>query len=376
MKVKHLDELYTWRQIRKLQLIHGFNQHNGFLPIAIYAPNGGHESHYGGSDEYYGWYGKQSSYYARMLWETARKSLIDEEPEALAFDIVEASECFNTIRFRKPDKVREYCSEFRRIMCSLADSGEVKSAIGRAPARPHPWDSLKRLEEVIISDNAEYKPYISHDPKFDNTIPKYRESAPLKWEAVEKYFVELTEDELAFLNGDDVLNKSPNTLDNDLIEACKKLDTAGVEAALKAGANPNSTTGGRYPEGLIPLVINTINDFEKYDSIINNVHEIVDLLIRYGEDIDFCPYRECTPLYSATYHDARLIKLILEKGANPNSISWIGIGADTPLTPLDSISDDINVYGEDQDLSESFRLIEDAGGKFFSEIVPDFYYDE
>lgn len=375
MKVKHLDELYTWRQIRKLQLIHRFNQHNGFLPIAIYAPNGGRESHYGGSGEYYGWYGKQSSYYARMLWETARKSLIDEEPEALAFDIVEASECFNTIRFKAPDRARDYCAEFKRIVRSLADNGEVKCAIGRAPARPHPWDSTKRLEEVIISDDAEYKPFVSHDPKFDNTIPEYRESAPLKWEAVEKYFVELTEEELAFLNGDDVLNKSPNTLDKDLIEACKKLDTAGVEAALKAGANPNSTTGGRYAEGLIPLVITTINDFEKYDSIINNVHEIVDLLIRYGGDIDFCPYRECTPLYSATYHDARLIKFILEKGANPNSISWIGIG-EIPSTPLGSIVDDINVYGENQDLNESFRLIEDAGGKFFSEIVPDFYYDE
>ena len=95
-----------------------------------------------------------------------------------------------------------------------------------------------------------------------------------------------------------------------------------------------------------------------------------------GGGFDFCPYREYPLLYSTSYYDGRPVKFILEKGANPNSISWIGIGGDTPLTPLDSISDDINAYGEDQDLSESFRLIEDAGGKFFSEIVPDFYYDE
>ena len=103
MKVRHLDELYTWKQIRKLQSIHWFSQHNGFVPVAIYAPDGGCESHYGGSNDYYGWYGKQSAYYARMLWESARRRLADVESEALAFDIVEASECFNTIRFKAPD---------------------------------------------------------------------------------------------------------------------------------------------------------------------------------------------------------------------------------------------------------------------------------
>lgn len=51
MKVKHLDELYTWRQIHKLQRVYDFNPHNGFIPVALYAPGGGHTSHYGGSDD-------------------------------------------------------------------------------------------------------------------------------------------------------------------------------------------------------------------------------------------------------------------------------------------------------------------------------------
>lgn len=63
MRVKHLDELYTWKQIRRLQIIHGFNQHQGFVPLAVCAPGGGRESHFGGSDDYYEWYGKQSPYY-------------------------------------------------------------------------------------------------------------------------------------------------------------------------------------------------------------------------------------------------------------------------------------------------------------------------
>jgi hypothetical protein len=92
MKVKHLDELYTWRQIRKLQRIYKFNRHNGFLPIAIYSSSG-EESYYSSRGDCYEWLGKQTPYYARMLWETARKRLLEFEGDALAFDIVEASEC-------------------------------------------------------------------------------------------------------------------------------------------------------------------------------------------------------------------------------------------------------------------------------------------
>jgi hypothetical protein len=47
MKVKHLDELYTWRQIRKLQRIYTFNRHNGFVPIAIYSSSGEESDSFG-----------------------------------------------------------------------------------------------------------------------------------------------------------------------------------------------------------------------------------------------------------------------------------------------------------------------------------------
>ena len=158
----------------------------------------------------------------------------------------------------------------------------------------------------------------------------------------------------------------------ELIEACEKLDPAKVESALDAGANPNATSGGRYAEGLIPRLFDAISDSDKRDAAIKNAHEIVDLLISHGCDIDFCPYCECTPLYSATYHNTELIKFMIEKGADPNAVSWIALD-EIPSTPLDSIADDINAYGSDPDLQESFGIIEEAGGKYFSELVPNFY---
>lgn len=47
------------------------------------------------------------------------------------------------------------------------------------------------------------------------------------------------------------------------------------------------------------------------------------------------------------------------------------------MSRLDSVVDDINAYGSDLDLQESFCLYRKAGGKYFSELVPNFYaYEE
>lgn len=372
MRVKHLDDLYTWKQIRKLQLIHMNSRYNGFVPIAICAPGGGYESRY---SDYYEWYGKQGVYYARRLWESARVLLADVEAEALAFDIVEASECFNTIRFRNPSKVRDYCIEFKRLMMRLAAEGNIKCAIGRVPARPHPWDSKKRIEEVIIADDAEYRPFVGHDPKFDNSIPDYQESAALDWSAVEGYFVDLTEDELAFLNGEKFINKPPSSLDMELHEACGKLDMARVEALLDAGANPNSSDGDQYCDTLISRAIEGVCDLPPSDPRASNLYGIIDLLVSHGCDMDLSHYESAVPIYDAVNFSLECLEYLIQKGADPNAISWIGL-EESPLSPLDSVADDICVYGENAELKEKFDLIDKAGGKFFSELVPDFYGGE
>ena len=372
MKVRHLDELYTWKQIRKLQLVYEFNPHNGFIPVALYAPGCGRTSHYGGSDDYYGWHGKQTPYCAKRLWETVRRELAETERDALAFDIVEASECFNTICFRDNAKVKAYCRSFMELLRRYADSGKLKSAIGRAPARPYPWEPSKWYEEVIIDDNAEYRPGRSHSPQYDRSILDYAERDFPEWSALEKYFIELNEDELAFLNGKDIINKKPSPLDMELMKACCELDVEKVSELLESGANANANSGAHFPDTLISCVLKTAYDPDKSNGDFNLASEIIDMLLSHGNDIDFCPYGEGASLYVATYYDTKCIKFLLEKGANPNSISWIGVD-EIPQTPLDSIADDISAYGEEPALKEQLNIIKKAGGKFFSELVPDFY---
>lgn len=364
MRVKHLDELYTWKQIRELQWVHDFNPHNGFVPIALYAPGEGHISNYGDRCE---WYGKRTAYCAKQLWEIVRKELADVERDALAFDIVEASECFNTIRFRDKAKVQNYLSSFKDLLRRYADSGKLKSAIGRAPARPYPWEPSKPYEEVIIADDAEYKPFESH-----NSILDYAEFDFPGWNAVEKYFIELTEDELAFLNGETIINKQPSPLDLELFKACDELDIQRVAYLLESGANPNANSGECWPDSLIPTLFEAVYNFEDYENKITDMFDIIELLISHGCDIDFSPYNSGSPIYYSTTNRTSFLLFILEKGANPNNISNIGV-TEIPKTPLDNIADDINSFGEESEFKEPFDIIKANGGKFFSELVPDFY---
>ncbi len=369
MRVEHLDELYTWKQIRKLQRVHDFNPHNGFVPIALYAPGEGQTSNYSDHCE---WYGKRTAYCAKRLWEFVRKELAEAERDAMSFDIVEASECFNTVKFKDKTKVQNYLRSFKDLLRRYADSGKLKSAIGRAPARPYPWEPSKRYEEVIIDDDAEYRPGWSHSPQHDKSILDYAEFDFPGWNAVEKYFIELTEDELAFLNGEAIINKKPSSLDLELVKACGELDAKKVVALLKSGANENANSGGKFPDMLISRVLEAAYDLNKTNPDFELASKIIDILLYHGCDIDYCPYGGGAPLYESTYYDTPCIQFLLEKGANPNSICWICVDK-FPQTPLDSIEDDINAYGEEPDLTERFNIIEKAGGKFFSELVPDFY---
>jgi hypothetical protein len=372
--VKRLDELYSWKQIRKLQTIHDFNRHNGFVPVAIYAPYGGHESCFGGVDDHYEWYGKKTPYFARRLWEAARIRLADKEAEALEFNVVEMSESFNTIQFKRPQLVRDYCDEFRKLMKQFADDGMVECYVGRLPPRNHPWNSGKWLKEVVILDDAEYKPFVSHSAEFDSSIPEYEKTVPLEWNAVEKYFVDLNESELAFLNGDDIINKRQGPMECELEKACKELDMGKAESLLKAGANPNIAAGDRWRKCLLAVIFSAVQEHDFDDSHMKKASDMIDLLLYHGYDIDYSPFDSCSALYESTYYEVPFLSWMIEKGASPNVISWIS-ASEFPQTALQSICDDIHAYGEDLERLEKYALLEGAGGKYFRELVPDFYDD-
>ena len=365
MQIKHLDELYTWTQIRKLMHVSSFNPDQHFIPIAVYAPHEGKTIRYGGNDGYYEWYGRRKAYYAKQLWEITRLNLASQEEEALTFEIVEMSECFNTIRFKNPTLVKTYIIAFKETLETLAKEGHVNCAIGHLPTRFYPWNKTKRYEEIVIEDDAVYSPYFCHSNVSE--IKPYTPCEKPSWDEIKHYFIDLAENELAFLHGESIINKQPSELDKALIEACVSFNVERVQHLLEQGANPNAIDFGDS------VLVSMIDEFIFSQS--KQIHTfaiILDLLLAYGCDINLCPYYSATPLYESIHANSVITKLLLQKGANPNSVSWISM-SETPLTPLDHIQDDIAAYGKDPELMEICNLIDIAGGKFFSELVPNFW---
>lgn len=363
MRVKYLQELYTWKQIRKLELIHRFDVVNGTVPIRIYVPHGAGEAHHL-YQEGYQWKGTQRAYYAKRLWEAVRKQLMALEPEALAFDIVEASECFNTIRFRNQEKARHYCDEFKRLLQQTAEAKVLKSAIGKAPVRPHPVDPSQTYQEIIYQD-------LDH-----KEILPYSECEPPDWDEIKDCFVELTESELAYLMGEDVINKPMTDLDKELCDACDKLDFKRAEAVLQAGANPNRGRGWKAPISNV-IQYRIFLDDEELRERSDEIHAMVDLLLKYGADINFCPFGGACALYDAVHTTREITAFLLTRGADPNQVSWIGFG-ERFRTAFEHASDDACAYrGEEgcEEYEAIYELLKAHGGKYFEELVPDYYED-
>lgn len=362
MKVKHIDNLYTWEQIDKLSNVNDSNPRNDYISVSLYTPCEGYMAHCGGEPDYYSWYGRKRAFYAKRVWEQARLQLQDLEAESTAFEIVPASECFNTIRFINPIKNSEYTKRFWATLESVANSKTISCYVGRMHTRPYPWDLAKLEEELVIEDDVPYEPYRAHPE-----IVEGCECAGFSWDEIKDCFVELTEDELALLHGEQVLNRRPTEIDKELLVACDRLDIDGVRSALSKGGNPNAFSDGPWAEGALSIMINTYSH-KGDDANAVRLLEAIKILLDAGCDIDLSPCGGTTALYEATMSDPSVVKFLLENGANPNTICWIDPQDCSMATALDSVAGDIACHGNLPELEEMFKLIEDAGGKYLGEL--------
>jgi len=253
-----------------------------------------------------------------------------------------------------------------RFVREFANSGRFKAVVGKLPVKDALWESGKQLQEFVIFDDGEYKPYTSRQP-----IPQFRTVGSLAWDMVQKYFVELSEPELAFLNGEDFINREPSEFDRRLFEACDKLDVAAIKEALAAGANPNAFSERKWGSVVGDRLYAAL-EYPVTDVLFNWVCKAVKILVDSGYDLDLSPYGEGTPLWTAGHTSARCVKFLLDMGANPNAVCWISSTDGDMGTALDHVSWDIAAYGPEPDLIEMQQILDARGGKYFSELVPDF----
>lgn len=367
MRVKHLDEIYTWSQIRKMQRVYDANPHNDFVPIALYAPGKAHESRC--SDGRYEWYGRIKPYYAKRIWERARRDLAPTESHALAYEVVPASECFNTIRFLNVAAYREYVSKFWELLKFYANSGTYKCFVGKLPTREYPWEAGIPYEEYVISDDEDYRPWNSN---FRNRTD-YEQLDSLSWKDIQSLFIELSESELAFLYGGKIINKKPTPIDEELLNACENLNLPEMRRLLKLGANANAVSPSR-DDSALEIVVNFFFDSEQE---LARICDAIDLLLEFGADIDFAPYEGSTPLHSSIWTTSpKIMKHLLARGADVNTASFVYPEANDICMPLDTIYIDMDVDGVTPELEEMKSLIESRGGKCFYKLVPEFYQDD
>ena len=316
MRVKHLDEIYTWKQIRQLQYIYSANPLCGMVPIAIHAPRMAREAHVYSLDkpDTYEWYGRTKAHYARQIWDRARLDLREQEAHALAYEIIPVSECFCSIRFVNRAAYRAYTDKFWELLESYANSSKFKCVVGRLPAREHPWKPGIRYEEYVLSDEDEYSP---HDRR-TRTRTGYYCFESLSWDEIKSFFVELTEPELTFLCGEEIVNRKPSALDNELLDACRNLDLTKMRQCLEAGANPNACER-EWSKSALSIVVDAVNENAPNDSII----EAIDILINYGCDLDFVPYGGPSAFYLSSFaSDTQIMKHLLSCGADLNTVSY------------------------------------------------------
>lgn len=127
--------------------------------------------------------------------------------------------------------------------------------------------------------------------------------------------------------------KKPRAIDIELVRACLALDFDKIKQAVESGADINihvsESDFGREKVSLdekytTPLQAAVVDSYFDFDDI-GKVYEIVKYLLEHGAhaDADAEPGSEFfTPLFQVSWltHDYELCKILLEYGANPNTI--------------------------------------------------------
>jgi hypothetical protein len=273
---------------------------------------------------------------------------------------------------------------------------------------------LKMLEEVCTdkkifsSEKAVFKKHISERPykyeqfildvcidadqitddmrkklhqQFSNNVNHFtfeKTNRRYTFQEIKEYFVYINNHLQSLLNVEDGIPKSTNA-EKELFECTVKLDYKGILNAISNGASINAIDKNGET-AFTKLIKTTKYDFleiendeylEKRETEIQDftkrkIIELATKLLEMGADINLFGYDGLNALqYTAYFHDAVLMKFLLDHGANPNINFYPEDGMDYIIsTPLDSISDDFDLDTVDtQNLEACYKLLIEAGAQ-------------
>ncbi len=254
------------------------------------------------------------------------------------------------------DKRQQYIQRFLQIAAEVADRQDIKVRYGRfdspAPAEypDYPVRTYVMTEELFKVKRG----YAMRDEVAD--LPK-GEVFSYSWNEIKCFFVELSPQQLAF-NAGNLMNNRGSELDQQFIEACGKHDLPLMKKLFAQGANIHAVDahGDMAAQNFI------ISSCEKFYSAAENMSAVEEeelweriylenitalkWLIQQGYDLNVCAYDEGTALYySIDYSPGiRLMKFLLENGADPNIDCYINNDGGDVTCALVNVWDNYNIW--------------------------------
>lgn len=256
------------------------------------------------------------------------------------------------------------------LLKDLANSGNIRVCEGYtvtnesknywgAPQKCYEqWRPKFHLLIVLDGNNiSEAKSGFSnlwHHP-YDKTLRTY------KWDDIKEFFQELSLADRELINHD-WLHKCTD-LDKVLMKACSDLDVEKIKCLIEQGANVNAINDmGETP---MHNVVERYNDVDDED-IYSKITQIIDLLLEKGADINLFGFNGLAPVVEAYYsHSPRLVKYLLDKGANPNVNCYLTDGIHEQQyrnTILGCINECLDEEYDDK-VIEIEKIVKSYGGK-------------
>ena len=379
LPVLRLTQLLTPEEIKTVQEVH--KTHNvGFCPIGVCMPDAScisHKCHAGeeqfGEERY-----TPLAYYVVSVWKETVKRLdfMPEFADALKVEWYPVAATFRSIRYIN-DKRQQYIQTFWKIAAESADTQNIKIHYGRfdSPALPeypdYPLRTYVMPEELFKTKRG----YGMKDEVAD--LPK-DEVFSYSWDEIKDYFVELSPQQLAF-NAGDLMNNRGSELDQKFIKACSKKDLPLMKKLFAQGANIHAVDadGDMAAQSLVChfydefyyAVENKAGDEGKQlqEKIYQQNISALKWLIQQGYDLNICAYDEATALYHSIDNSPgiRLMKFLLENGADPNIDCYINNDGGDTTCALVNVWDNYNIWDESDfpQLDEMEELLKKYGAE-------------
>ena len=359
LPVLRLSQLLTPEEMKIVQGVHK-THHVGFCPLGVCIPDescGLHRRSDSESGDFCEERYTPLSYYAVLVWKETVKHLADipEFADALEIEWYPVAATFRSIRYIN-NKRQQYIQTFLKIAAEIADQQAIKVCYGRfdspAPVEypDYPLRTYVMTEELFKAKRGWWMKNEVAD------LPK-DEMFSYSWDEIKDFFVELSPQQLAF-NAGDLMNNKGSELDQQFIQACSELDLPLMKKLFAQGVNIHAANdwGEMAAQNFI------ISSCEKFYSAAENMSAVEEeelweriylenitalkWLIQQGYDLNVCAYDEGTALYySIDYSPGiRLMKFLLENGADPNIDCYINNDGGDVTCALVNVLDNYNIW--------------------------------